>query len=164
VRHRKARTKLNRSPAHRKAMMNNMLLALIEHGRIKTTERRAKELRRMAERAISTATRLGDVLVKEPSELDADQKARKIHAMRLVGRVVKQRPALLKLFEEWAPLYLSRPGGYTRTYKLGNRRGDNAPMVLIEFVDAPRASGGDDEQPEESGERKKGLLARLRGK
>jgi len=164
VRHRKAHTKLNRSPSHRRAMTNNMLLALVEHGRIKTTERRARELRRVAEGAIARATRLGDVLLKERSKLDADEKAQVVHAMRLVRRTLKDRDAVRKLFEEWAPRYLGRPGGFTRVYKLGNRKGDNAPMVLVEFIDGDRREGEGGSTDGEDGEKKKGLLSRLRGK
>jgi len=160
VRHRNARTKLNRSATHRRAMQNNMLVSLIEHGRVKTTVRRARDLRRIAERTITRATRLGDLLLADPDKLDAEGKAQLIHAMRLVRRRVKDREAVAKVFEDWAPRYLGRPGGYTRVFKLGRRQGDNAPMALVELIPA--------ELPEREGaapkkERKKrGLLSRLR--
>lgn len=145
-------------------MTSNMLLALVEHGRIKTTERRARELRRVAEGAIARATRLGDVLLKERSKMDADEKAQVVHAMRLVRRTLKDRDAVQKLFEEWAPRYLGRDGGFTRVYKLGNRKGDNAPMVLVEFIDAEHPQGDATTPGDEQDEKKKGLLTRLRGK
>ena len=163
MRHRKAHVKLNRSPSHRRAMINNMLLALVEHGRIKTTERRADELRRVAERAIARATRLGDILLQDRDKLDADDKAKLVHAIRITRRSLKDRAAVLRLFDEWAPRFLGRPGGYTRTFKLGNRKGDNARMVLIEFMDDAHPAG--EAAVEHTGEEKaekKGLLARFR--
>lgn len=159
MRHRKAKRKLNRSPAHRRATINNMLLGLIEHGRIKTTERRAKELRRIAERMISKATRLGDILTKDKDTLNADEKAKLIHAMRIVGKSIQHRESVMKLFTEWGPRFLERPGGYTRIYKTTNRRGDNAPMALIEFVDRPEETTSADSDEKDG---KKGVFSRFR--
>lgn len=142
--------------------MNNMLLGLIEHGRVKTTARRGQVLRRMAERMVTRATRLGDLLLKDPSKLEADESARIIHAKRLARRVLNNRDALNKLFEDWGPRFLGRPGGYTRTYKLGYRRGDGAPLVLVEFLPAelPEREGGD--PTTDAPEQKKGLFSRFR--
>lgn len=156
MRHRRARTKMGRTQAHRNAMFNNMLTSLVEHGRITTTERKAKELRGIAERSVTRFTRLGDILLKDQTKLDDEERARVVHAMRMVGRDVRQRQWLLHLYNERAPRYLGRSGGYTRVLKLGPRKGDAAPMAMIEFIDA--------EMPEREGavktEEKKGLLGR----
>jgi len=143
-------------------MYSNMLMALVEHGRIKTTERKARSLRSQAERLVTRATRLGDILLKDPKKLEADEAAARVHAIRMVKRTLRDRDSVLHLFEEIAPRYLGRPGGYTRIIKLGNRRGDNAAMALVEFVDAemPDREGRD---PTDGPEKKKGLLSRIRG-
>ena len=134
MRHRRARAGLGRDAPHRRAMVSNMLAALLEHGRIKTTQAKAQEVRRVAERTITVATRLGDILVRDRSKLSAEENARLVHASRMVRRTLRDRDAVSRVFEEWAPRYLQRSGGYTRIYKLGARRGDNAPLALIEFV------------------------------
>jgi large subunit ribosomal protein L17 len=156
VRHRNARKKMGRTSSHRTAMFNNMLTSLVEHGRITTTERKAKELRGIAERSVTRFTRLGDILTKDQSKLDDEERSRVVHAMRMVGRDVRQRRWLLHLYNEWAPRYLGRSGGYTRVLKMGPRKGDAAPMAMIEFIDAemPEREGG------EKKEEKKGLLGR----
>lgn len=166
MRHRKGRTHLGRTSAHFEATLSNMLAALIEHGRIRTTERKAKELRRHAERAVTRATRLGDILLKDWSKLEASDRGRLIHAVRLAKRRVRDRDAVLRLFDEWAPRYLGRPGGYTRLFKLGNRRGDNAPMALLEFVPAEmpereKASGGGDDEGANQ-RKKRGIFGRAK--
>ncbi len=163
MRHRKAHRKLGGyKPTHQRAMYSNMLMALVEHGRIKTTERKARSLRSQAERLVTRATRLGDILLKDPKKLEADEAAARVHAIRMVKRTLRDRDSVLHLFEEIAPRYLGRPGGYTRIIKLGNRRGDNAAMALVEFVDAemPDREGRD---PTDGPEKKKGLLSRIRG-
>ncbi|MFH1132698.1 MAG: 50S ribosomal protein L17 [Pseudomonadota bacterium] len=136
MRHRKARKKLGRTYSHRHAMFGNLLAALAEHGRIQTTERKAKELRRLAERAITHFTRLGDLLLKDPESFGPEDSAKVVHALRVVRRNLKDRSALLKLYDNWAPRFLGRPGGYTRMFKMGPRRGDSAPMAVVEFVPA----------------------------
>jgi len=142
-------------------MYSNMLMALIEHGRIKTTARKAKSLRSLAERMVTRATRLGDILLKQPENLTAEERAQLVHAMRTVRKTLRDRDSVIELFEEWAPRYLGRPGGYTRVMKVGPRRGDAAEMALVEFIDAemPEKEG----QPAPEPEKKKGLLGRLRG-
>ena len=144
-------------------MFGNMLAALVEHGRIKTTERKARELRSIAEKAVTRATSLGDTLLKRPENLDAEDRARVIHAMRMAGRSL-DRSSVLALFREVAPRYLGRPGGYTRVHKLGFRRGDGAPMALIEFIDAEMPESEWAQQDEGGDDKKKGLLGRLRRK
>lgn len=145
-----------------------MLSSFIEHGQIKTTERKAKELRRVSESAIARATSLGDILLKRPENLDTEDRARLIHAMRVVRRTLRDRDAVLELFRFVAPRYLGRPGGYTRTFKLGYRRGDGAPMAMIELIDAelPASSEWRDVAEAEDGEdgEKKGFFSRLRRK
>lgn len=141
-------------------MISNMLKALVEHGRIKTTERKARELRSAAEKVVTKATSLGDILIKDKESLGQDEAAQIVHAMRMAKRTLKDRDSVLKLFEDIAPRYLGRPGGYTRILKLGFRKGDNASMALLEFVDAemPEKDG----QP--AGEEKTGFFDRFRRK
>ncbi len=116
MRHRKKGRSLSRSPSHRKALLRNMATSLFEHERITTTTARAKELRPYAERLITLAKR-GD-----------------LHARRMAARRIADRGVLGKLFDDIAPRYAERPGGYTRILKLGNRKGDAAEMALIELV------------------------------
>jgi large subunit ribosomal protein L17 len=159
VRHRKARTKLTGPGTHRRAIYANQLAAIIERGRIKTTERKAKDLRGVVERAVTRFTRLGDILTKDPAKLDVEERARLVHAMRMVRRTLnakgrsdgsntpsRERSVVMRLFDEWAPRYLGRPGGYTRILKVGPRKGDGAPMAIIEFVPAemPQRAGRDE--------------------
>jgi len=137
-------------------MFRNLAANLVLHGRIETTDAKAKELRRIVERLITKATRLGEDLSKDTSTLaEAEARqvtARRVHAQRLVARflprlVSKQTEdgsleeidLIYKLFHEVAPKYMERVaagkgGGYTRIVKVGNRRGDNAPVSIIEFV------------------------------
>lgn len=117
MRHRKKGRKLSRTPSHRKATLRNMAASLFLHERIETTTAKAKELRPYAERLITLARR-GDV-----------------HSRRLAARKIHDRNVLGKLFDDIAPRFSERPGGYTRILKLGNRKGDAADMSLIELVD-----------------------------
>jgi len=116
VRHRKKGRKLSRHPSHKKATMRNMATSLFRHERIETTTAKAKELRPYAERLITLARR-GD-----------------IHSRRLAASKIRDREVLGKLFDDIAPRYADRPGGYTRVLKLGSRKGDAAEMSLIELV------------------------------
>ena len=118
MRHRKSGRKLGRDAAHRKAMMRNMVTSLFEHGAIRTTDQKAKELRRIAAKMVT--------LGKKDS----------LHARRLAAKTIRSREVLVKLFDEIAPGYIERHGGYTRIIKLGRRRGDNAEMSLIELMPA----------------------------
>ena len=134
MRHRKSGRKLNRNSSHRKAMFSNMVASLITHGRIETTVAKAKELRGIAERTISWGCKVSDIIGAEPKKLEAADRMRIVHAKRMAQRILKDKTALTKLFDEVAPRYDNRPGGYTRVLKTKTRRGDAAPMALIELV------------------------------
>jgi large subunit ribosomal protein L17 len=136
MRHRVAGKKLNRSSGHRKALLRNLVTALFYHERIETTQAKAKAARRQAEKLITLAKRGLTAEQEEPS--------RGIHARRLAAGRMDRWVAepdgtvvdiLEKLFEEIAPRYMDRPGGYTRVYKLGPRKGDAASMVLLELIE-----------------------------
>ncbi|MGB3308045.1 MAG: 50S ribosomal protein L17 [Thermomicrobiales bacterium] len=118
MRHQKAGRKFGRNPSQRKALLRQQAISLILHERIMTTEAKAKELRIVVEKLVTTA--------REDSD----------HHRRLVMSRIDHQPATAKLFDVVAPRYEGVPGGYTRISKLGPRRGDAAPMVLIEFVTA----------------------------
>jgi large subunit ribosomal protein L17 len=130
MRHRVKGKKLGRSTGHRKALRMNLALALLEHERIKTTQAKAQFVRGHVEKLITVAKR-GLTKAEETGNEAVAVHARRIAASRLNNdRVVVQ-----KLFDDLAPRYADRPGGYTRIYKLGPRKGDNAEMVLLELVD-----------------------------
>ena len=117
MRHQRKRGKLSRDSAHRKAMLRTMSKQLIEHERIRTTQPKAKALKPEFEKLITLATR-GD-----------------LHARRqALSTLQNDKFAVHKLFEEIAPRYAQRPGGYTRIVKLGPRRSDSAEMVFLELV------------------------------
>jgi large subunit ribosomal protein L17 len=118
MRHRARSRKLGRTSAHRKAMYRNMVTSLLEHERIQTTDAKAKEVRRIAERMITLGKRGG------------------LHARRRALRVIRRREVAAKVFDELAERYRERPGGYTRVLKLRVRRGDAAPISLVELVEA----------------------------
>lgn len=146
MRHKKAGRQFGRDTSSRRAMLRNLTANLITHERIETTDAKAKELRRVAERLISKAKRLGKVAYTPQADLSAADKAKRLHASRLVAAYIprfgvtasgekvdiveKVMMNLTKRFEE-------RPGGYTRITKLGPRRGDGASLAMIELVDAP---------------------------
>jgi len=110
--------RLGGGPAHERLMLANLATALFEHGRITTTEAKARRLRPLAERLVTKAKR-GD-----------------LHARRQVLRVIRDKGVVHTLFEEIGPRYGNRDGGYTRIIKIGPRKGDNAPMAVIELVEA----------------------------
>ena len=163
MRHREARRKIGRDRTHGRAMYSNMLASLIAHRRVKTTLGKARDLRRLAEKEVTRFTALGDILLKDHAKLPAEDKLRVVHAMRMVLRRIRNRDAVLLLYQEIAPRYLGRPGGYTRMYKVGFRRGDGAAMALVEFVDAPMPEReGGAKKGAKGAPEKKGLLGRLR--
>lgn len=129
MRHLKAGRKLNRSPSHRLALMRNLVTSLLRYEKVRTTDPKAKEVRRWADRMIA--------LGKEGS----------LHARRRALGFVQDKAVVRKVFETLAPRFKERSGGYTRIVKVGWRRGDHAPVSVIELVagEAPKAesaSGG----------------------
>jgi large subunit ribosomal protein L17 len=117
MRHHRAGKKLGRDSAHRKALYANLACALIEHGRIKTTEAKAKAVKPFAEQMITLGKR-GDLA-----------------AHRQAVAFLRSKSVTHKLFADVAPRFAERPGGYTRVVKLGPRQGDSAPMAYLELVD-----------------------------
>jgi len=156
MRHHKAGVHLSRTSSHRKALFSNLVAALFTNEAIRTTDAKAKETRRLAERTITWARRVGDVLTKKPDRRSTEESARIVHAVRMARRVVRDRGAVLKLFDELAPRYLARRGGYTRIVKLGQRPGDAAPMSLLELIpdEAPAAKPAEPKGGKGKGEQK----------
>ncbi len=152
MRHRKAGRQFGRNSSHRRAMLRALTANLIAHERIQTTDAKAKELRRVAERMITRALRLGTVAYTANDKLNAGDRAKRLAAQRNVGSFlrrfatvsdgnggVKKVDLVEKVFVDLAKRFKDRPGGYTRIIKLGRRRGDNAAMALIELVERPEA-------------------------
>jgi large subunit ribosomal protein L17 len=129
MRHGLSGRKLNRTSAHRKALLSNMANALIKHEQIKTTLPKAKELRPVVEKLVTLGKR-GN-----------------LHARRQVFAVLRDDAMTAKLFDTLAGRYADRPGGYTRVLKAGHRYGDAAPMAIIEFVDRDPEAKGQDSGP-----------------
>lgn len=158
MRHRKSGRQFSRNTSHRHAMLRALTANLIAHERIETTDAKAKELRRVAERVITKARRLGAVAYTPQDKLSLADRARRLAAQKQIGRFL-QRFAVVtkgveeaekvdlieKVFLDLAKRYKNRAGGYTRIVKVGNRRGDNAPISIIELVegeaDAAAAEG-----------------------
>jgi len=121
MRHAKQGGKLSRTSAHRKAMLRNLVTSLLDHERVETTDAKAKELRRLADRMITLGKR-GN-----------------LHARRQALSVIRKRETTAKLFEELAERFRERPGGYTRVVKTRRRIGDAAPMSIVELVEPMEA-------------------------
>jgi large subunit ribosomal protein L17 len=121
--------RLGGSPAHQRLILANLATALFEHGRITTTEAKARVLRPVAERLITKAKK-GD-----------------LHNRRLVLATIRDKGVVHALFEDIAPRFAERPGGYTRITKIGPRKGDNAPMAVIELVTEDYAPKAKTERP-----------------
>ena len=119
MRHRRRRGKLARPAAHRSALLRNLVTSLLDHELIETTDARAKELRRVADKMITLGQR-GD-----------------LHARRQAAAVIRTDEVLSKLFSSLAERYKTRPGGYTRVLKSRIRVGDAAPLSIVELVDRP---------------------------
>ena len=137
MRHMKAGRKLGRNSSHRKALYRNMVTSLMLYGSIRTTEAKAKEVRRLADKVITYGKRVppSSMLSLDGAEL-AKAKAARVHAIRLARRFVLDRVALDLVFNEYAERYQGRNGGYSRVLKAGFRPGDNAPMCILELVPA----------------------------
>jgi large subunit ribosomal protein L17 len=128
MKHRMLTRHLGRTSAHRKALLRNMVTSLLEHERIETTDAKAKELRRVADRMITLGKR------------------GTLHARRRAARTIRSREVTAKVFDTLAERYRDRPGGYTRVLKLRQRAGDAAPISIIELVGGEgraAAAGGD---------------------
>jgi large subunit ribosomal protein L17 len=129
--HKVGHRKLQRTTAHRLAMLKNMVTSLIEHERIVTSIPRAKEARRMAERMITLGKKGG------------------VHNVRLASKTVKNRVLLQKLFGELKDRYAKRNGGYTRMMRIGFRRGDATEMTILELVDRPEKVAAEEPKAED---------------
>jgi large subunit ribosomal protein L17 len=136
MKHRVVGRRLDRTTEHRTAMLRNLVTSLLDHERIKTTTPKAKELKRFADKIIT----LG--------------KKGTAHARRIAAVDVRDTAVLEKLFGDVAVRFKSRPGGYTRIIRIGNRVGDNAPMSYIELVDRKAAAPEAEEKPAAKGEKK----------
>jgi large subunit ribosomal protein L17 len=147
MRHRNSGRKFDRNTSSRRAMFRNLTANLILHERIETTDAKAKELRRVAERLITKARRLGAIAYTPQSELSLGDRARRLAASRLIsayiprfgvrvetGGATTRVDLVEKVMIDLARRYAARPGGYTRIVKFGPRRGDNAPISLIELL------------------------------
>jgi large subunit ribosomal protein L17 len=117
MRHLKDGRKLNRTAAHRKALMRNLVKALLQREQIQTTDAKAKELRRWADRIVTLGKR------------------NTVHARRLAFAYLGSRKLVQRLFDEVAPRFQGRAGGYTRVLKIGTRRGDAAPLSIVELTE-----------------------------
>lgn len=116
MKHRVGFNRLGRTPSHRKAMTRNMLTSLFRHERIRTTRAKAMAVRRSAEKMITRA------------------RTDSVHNRRMIGRDIKDKAILAKIFTDIGPRFVNRPGGYTRVLKLGPRKSDAAEMVILELV------------------------------
>ena len=123
MRHRKAGRKLRRSSSHRKALFRNLTTELLRHERIKTTEAKARAIRSRTEKLITLAKR------------GLEDESYRLHARRQVEAQLTDGEVARKLCTELAERYFTRPGGYTRLYKLGPRKGDAALMAIVELVE-----------------------------
>lgn len=178
MRHRVDHRKLGRTHAHRKAMLANMVTSLFDKERITTTDAKAKEARRSAERLITRAKK-GYAAYQEHLQLkekgqDAESKQLQAVALshwRQASRVVRKRSVLKKLFDVIAPQFLERNGGYTRILTLGHRPGDNAKTVMLELVGTDitrkpmrkgKAAEGDEGKKEEKAAKPKKAKAKAK--
>jgi len=128
MRHRKGGKKLNRTREHRKAMFENMATALFEYGRIETTVAKAKALRSFAEKLVTRA------------------KVKNLHTQRIIYSIIPKKEVVKKLFDDIAPAFKERPGGYTRVIRTHTRRGDAAEMAILELVNyeaVPKPAAGE---------------------
>lgn len=159
MRHSNAGRKFDRNTSSRRAMFRNLTANLVLNEKIETTDAKAKELRRVAERLITKAIRLGEASYTPQEKLSEGDKAKRLATKRIIsaflprwgtrvekGGETKKVDLVEKVMLDLAKRFASRPGGYTRIIKLGQRRGDNAPLALIEFVDGAgdsAAEGGE---------------------
>jgi len=149
MRHRKSGRKLKRTASHRKATLSALATALIRHKKIQTTVAKAKETRPFVEQIITRAK----------NAVAGEGEKKNIHARRQISKTIKDRSVVQELFAEIAPKVASRPGGYTRVIKLGQRHGDAAEVAILELVDfntgqAPAKSASKPKAKKEKKEKK----------
>lgn len=144
MRHQVSGRKLNRTGGHRVALFRNLIVALIRNGKIRTTDAKAKELRRVADRVVT----LG--------------KQGTLHAKRRAFARIRDEAAVTKLFGDIATRFAERPGGYTRIVKLGIRKGDAAPLSLVEWSGEEAASGKKSKKPKKRADAKTPATPRKR--
>jgi len=133
MRHRNSGRKLGRNASHRKALFNNLVTSLLEHGRIETTEAKAKELRGFADATITWGVSV-HALVAKGEKATVAERAKIVHARRMARKTLKTDAAMDRLFGEIGPHFATRKGGYTRLLKTRVRKGDAAPMAFVELV------------------------------
>jgi large subunit ribosomal protein L17 len=135
MRHRNSGRKLSRTASHRDAMFANLVTALVTHGRIETTEAKAKELRLFADATLKWGIDVAP-LVAKGDKISAADRAKVLHAKRMARKVIRTRDALARLFSEIGPHFAAekKAGGYTRVLKTRIRKGDAAPMALVELI------------------------------
>lgn len=164
MRHRNSGRKFDRDGSSRRAMFRNLAANLVLHERVETTDAKAKELRRVAEKLITKARRLGTVAYTPWAELTKADQAKRLHAQRLVAAFIprfgvriessgeeKKVDLVEKIFVDLAKRFAERPGGYTRIIKMGPRAGDAAPVSIIELVEGAKA----EEKPKKKARAKK---------
>ena len=140
MRHLKKGRKLSRNSSHRRAMMRNLVTSLLRHDRIETTDAKAKELRGWTDWMIGLGKRGG------------------LHARRQALAVIQDKAVVAKLFDSLGPRFKDRPGGYTHAVKIGLRRGDNAPLSIVEIM--PESEGAKGEAPSGGGRRRRRSTAK----
>ena len=164
MRHRNSGRKFDRDGSSRRAMFRNLAANLVLHERVETTDAKAKELRRVAEKLITKARRLGTVAYTPWAELTKSDQAKRLHAQRLVAAFIprfgvrteangeeKKVDLVEKIFVDLAKRFAERPGGYTRIIKMGPRAGDAAPVSIIELVEGAKT----EEKPKKKARAKK---------
>jgi large subunit ribosomal protein L17 len=140
MRHGNTGRRLSRTAAHRDALYANLVTALFTHGRIETTEAKAKELRSVADTTIRWGIDVADLVTK--ADKSADERSKIVHAKRMARKVLKTDTAMTRLFNEIGPHFKARKGGFTRVLKTRFRRGDAASMAFVELVGlAPAVEG-----------------------
>ncbi len=137
MRHRARSAKLGRTSAHRKAMYRNLVTSLLEHERVETTDAKAKELRRIADRMITLGKR------------------GTLHARRQALSVIRSRDVTEKVFDDLAERFRERPGGYTRVLKVRRRTGDDAPLSIVELVEGEAPAPADEGKGKKKASKKK---------
>jgi len=142
MRHRITGKKLSSSYTQRKALFKKLINSLVIHGQVRTTEVKARAVKRLAEKLITKG------------------KEQTLHARRLIAAFLQNKKAVNKIVDELAPLFKKRPGGYTRIVRLRERKGDNAPMVKLELVEQPEEKEKKEKKTVKKSDNKKATLKR----